>query len=402
MIKEKIWTKNFITVCLSSFFLYFNFYILATVFPLYVKSNLNGNEQQMGLAITAYVIGTVLIRPISGPWVDRLGKKKMAVIGMAVFLIATLSYFGPEGILLFLLIRFIHGMGYAVGSTAENTIASALVPDSRQGEGIGYFSMFMSLAMVIGPACGLFFWQNNNINLVLIFVSVITALSFLLVLFIRVPEQKRKKAAEVRKEEPEQKKRVHWRDLIEPSAIPISLVGFILSFSYGTLSSFFPAFTAEIHQSQIAGTFFIVFAIMIVLFRPVVGKVFDKYSEHYLFYPGIVMFALGMILLSQAHSWVMILIAGLLLGISFGALFPCFQALAVMKSSKERKGSATATFFLLYETGYGIGSFLMGMVASSFDYRTMYVVAGIVPLFSIIIYYLFYHRPQMRMRKLSE
>lgn len=154
MVGDKIWTKNFITVCLSSFFLYFNFYILATVFPLYVKDSLNGNQQQMGLAITTYVIGTVLIRPISGPWVDRLGKKKMAVVGMAIFLIATLCYFGPKGILLFLLIRFIHGMSYAVGSTAENTIASSLVPESRQGEGIGYFSMFMSLAMVIGPACG--------------------------------------------------------------------------------------------------------------------------------------------------------------------------------------------------------------------------------------------------------
>lgn len=400
MIKENIWTKNFIALCLSSFFLYFNFYILATVFPLYVKNSLNGNAQQMGLAITAYVIGTVLIRPLSGPWVDRLGKKKMAMVGMAVFLIATLFYFSPVGILLFLLVRFIHGMSYAVGSTAENTIAASLVPESRQGEGIGYFSMFMSVAMVIGPACGLFFWQGNNINVVLIFVSVITALSFLFVLFVHVPEQKKLK--EVHNIEPEQKTGFHWKNLIERKAVPISMVGFFLSFSYGTLSSFFPAFSVEIHQSQFAGTFFIVFAIMIVLFRPIVGKVFDKYNEHYLFYPGIIIFAIGMFLLSQAQSGVMILIVGVLLGISFGALFPCFQTLAVAKSPKSRRGSATATFFLLYETGYGIGSFLMGMIASSSDYRVMYLVAGIIPLFSIIIYYLFYHRPQTRPRKLKE
>ncbi|MDF1998786.1 MFS transporter [Peribacillus frigoritolerans] len=140
MIKERIWTKDFIVVCLSNFFVSLNFYILATAFPLYVKDILHGNQQQMGLAITIYVLGVVLIRPFSGRWVDRFGKKKMAVIGMVIFLVASICYFGTKGIVLFLAIRFIHGMSYAIASTAANTVASSLIPDSRQGEGMGYFS----------------------------------------------------------------------------------------------------------------------------------------------------------------------------------------------------------------------------------------------------------------------
>ena len=48
--RERIWTKDFIFVCLSNFFVSLNFYILATAFPLYVKDILNGNETTDGIS----------------------------------------------------------------------------------------------------------------------------------------------------------------------------------------------------------------------------------------------------------------------------------------------------------------------------------------------------------------
>jgi MFS family permease len=59
---------------------------------------------------------------------------------------------GTTGILIFLVIRYLHGTSYAIASTAMGTSASSLIPSIRQGAGLGYFSMFMSIAMVIGPA----------------------------------------------------------------------------------------------------------------------------------------------------------------------------------------------------------------------------------------------------------
>lgn len=397
LIRERIWTKNFIVVCLSNFFMSLNFYILATSFPLYVKDNLHGNQQQMGLAITIYVIGVVLIRPFSGRWVDRFGQKRMAVIGLVIFLVASICYFGTKGIVLFLAVRFIHGMSYAIASTAANTVASSLIPDSRQGEGMGYFSMFMSLAMVIGPACGLFLWKDKNITVLLLAVCVISALSLLFAIGIRVPQQKQSKLKLALNVESTKRKSMHWSSFIEPKALPISLVGFILAFSYSSLSGFLASFTAEIHQSQVTGTFFMVFALMIVLFRPIVGKVFDRYNEHYLYYPAILLFAVGMLSLSQAHSGIMVLVSGFMMGIGYGALFSCFQALAVKLSPEHRRGSATATFFLCFDSGYGVGSYVMGLTSSFMDYRMMYVIAGIIPLLSLVFYYMCHHRLQARL-----
>jgi MFS family permease len=84
------------------------------------------------------------------------------------------------------------------------------------------------------------------------------------------------------------------------------------------------------------------------------------------------------------------------MGIGYGALFPCFQALAVKLSPIHRRGIATATFFLFFDSGYGLGSYFMGLIASFVNYSMMYAVAGIITLLSVILYYLFHHRPQAK------
>lgn len=382
--------------------MFLTFYVLATAFPLYVKDSLHGNEQQMGLAITVYVVGGVIGRPFSGLWVDRFGKKRMALIGLSLFLLACIAYFGAAGILLFLAVRLIHGIAYALSSTATSTAATAIIPDSRQGEGIGYYSMFMSIAMAVGPALGLWLWKDKNINILLLAVCIIAALALAFAMVMRLPRKPEEgtKPAPALTAQPEQregKKRLHWSDFIELKALPISLVGFIVSFAYSSLSGFFASFADEIHQSGVTSVFFLAFAAMIVVFRPVVGKVFDKYKEHYLYYPGIGLFAIGMILLSQAHSGTAVLASGTVMGIGYGALLPCFQTLAVKLSPEHRRGSATGTFFLLFDLGYGLGSYFMGMIASFTDYRMMYAAAGLTALLSVVFYYVLHHRLRGRL-----
>ena len=368
--------------------------MLATVLPLYVQTGMHGNEQQMGLVITVYVIGSVLARIFSGVWVDRFGNKKISIMGFALFFIATVFYFGViNGIFLFLVVRFIHGMSYAVASTATNTAVVSVLPRSRQGEGIGYFSMFLSLAMVVGPSVGLLLWKSENIYLLLSVVSILSAIAFLLVWRVHLPENE-KTVAPV-------KGKLKWNDIIEIKALPISLVSFFLFFSYSSLSGFLASYTKEIHQSSVTGVFFIVYALMIVVFRPVVAKLFDRFNEHYLFYPSIIVFTIGMFLLSQAHSVATILISGILMGLSYGILFPCFQRLAIKQSPAVRSGAATATFFLLNDLGYGLGSYFMGFTASISSYRIMYAFAAVISLVSIIAYFFFHHIPEKKYQSVS-
>lgn len=380
-----IWTKNYIFLCLSNFLIGLMFYMLATILPLYVQVGLHGDETQMGLIITIYVLGSVLARIFSGFFVDRFGKKKVGVIGFSIFLLASVSYFGVKnGLFLFLVIRFIHGMSYAVASTSINTTVIALLPQNKQGEGIGYFSMFLNLAMVIGPSLGLFLWKSENIYIILSLVAILSVCSLLCMLAIKIPSAD--------KTNNNIKKTFSWKNIIEVRALPISIVAFCIFFSYSALSGFLASYAKELHLPSVAGIFFILYAVMIVGFRPFIAKFLDRFPAHYFFYPCILLFSGGMFLLSQSTTAAMLLLSGIIMGFSYGILNPCLQNLVIKQVPIERSGAATATFFLMMDLGYGVGSYCLGLFASFSNYRTMYVASAVIALLAIIIYLVFYHR----------
>lgn len=98
-----------------------------------------------------FLISSVLCRPFTGKWLDDLGRKKILFISLSLFLAATVMYFGAQSLFLLLALRFLHGIGFGMATTATGTIVTDVAPAHRRGEALAYFGVFMSLPMVIGP-----------------------------------------------------------------------------------------------------------------------------------------------------------------------------------------------------------------------------------------------------------
>lgn len=64
--------------------------------------------------------------------------------------------------------------------------------------------------------------------------------------------------------------------------------------------------------------------------------------------PALVAFALGMYLLSQAHSSVVFLIAAVLIGFGYGNFQSAIQTLAIKVTPPHRMGLATSTYFFFW------------------------------------------------------
>lgn len=90
--------------------------------------------------------------------------------------------------------------------------------------------------------------------------------------------------------------------------------------------------------------FFIAFAIAMVVVRPFTGKMYDTKGPNSVVYPSFLLYAAGLILLSNMHTVSTLLIAGILIGIGYGSVVPCLQALAIQSAQKHRSGHATSTF----------------------------------------------------------
>ncbi|UJF32735.1 MFS transporter [Paenibacillus hexagrammi] len=388
--QSKLWNRSFIAVCLSSFFLFMTFYMLAVTLPLFVTESLGGKESQVGLVMTSFIVSAVIFRPLTGKWMDEISRRKLILTALLIFAGCTAMYPFIHSYPMLLGLRLLHGIGFGMASTATGAVAVEIVPDHRKGEGVGYFSLFMSLAMVVGPFLGLSIMQTHN-NMLLFGICILFAvLSLLCGAILRIPARKETIGVTSQK---------GWRKFVEPRALPISLTGSVLAFSYGAITTFLSVYAKEMGLGSYSSYFFMVFALMIVLSRPFTGKLFDRSGPHVLVYPGVILFTLGMIALSMAHSPIVFLGAGGMLGLGFGAMLPSYQTIAVQSAPPHRRGLATGTYFLLFDSGYGIGSSVLGAVAAGSSFQTMYFIAGIVVAGSAILYYTLFHRQQSKSRK---
>jgi MFS family permease len=104
-------------------------------------------------------------------------------------------------------------------------------------------------------------------------------------------------------------------------------------------------------------------------------------------YPGLVIFAMGLFLLSSASMSATLLLAGVLIGLGFGNMQSSTQAVAVKVTPPHRMGLATSTFFIFLDAGLGFGPYILGFIIPLTGYRTLYVILGVVALATIVLYY---------------
>lgn len=395
---HKLWTKDFVKVCLSSFFLFLSFYIMATALSGYVTDGLGRSESQAGLAMTVFIIAAVLLRPFTGQLMDKFGERKIVFVSLLLFFLFSVAYLGVYSFGMLLLVRFLHGGTFAIGTTSTNTTAISIMPENRKGEGISYFSLFMSLAMVIGPFVGLTITKHGGYNSLFMLCAVFALIAF--ALGASAKSKSTAKAQEASKAQSglsqtthtQVKTKLQWSNLFERKVLPIAVSGFVVAFAYSGLVTFMSVFAADRAIDDYASYFFVCFGIMIVLPRPIVGKLLDRVSEHYIVYPSIAVFAIGLFMLSAAHSPLMLLVSGAVIGLGYGALLPCFQTIAVLAAPPHRRGLATATFFILFDLGYGIGSFCLGLIATHYGYTAMYLICGSIVALSSVVYFILHHK----------
>ena len=374
---KPIWTKNFISISVSNFFIFAVFYGLLTLMPIYVLDVPGGTLSQAGLVTTIFLLSVILVRPFSGIIIEKLGKKRMLVTSMLAFALSTFLYTLTEDITILLILRFIHGISFSIATTVTLSIAAVIVPPERRGAGLGYFGMSMNLAMVVGPFIALTLQPIIAYHTIFNMFGGFMAIGWICSLFVKEP-------VEVTPHRVKQK--LTWSDLFERRALAISTVGLFVSFSYASIMSFISIYAQSLGMIETASYFFLVFAVAMLISRPFTGRLFDEMGPNVVIIPAILIFAVGLFVLSMTTSAWMLLLAGALIGIGYGTLLPCFQTLAIQTSPKHRSTYATATFFTLYDTGIAAGSFILGIVAVYLGYAHMYMaLSGFVIL--IVVYY---------------
>lgn len=387
--EPRLWTKTYIGICLSGFFQFMTHYALLTALPLFIVNMLKSGDQQVGLALMLFQAGAVSCRLFAGKWIDRFDKRKFLLLSLIMFLLASCSYLGVRNILILLVLRFFHGVGFGMGTTATATLAAVIAPSKRKGEGIGYLAMFSSLAMVAGPFLSLLIVVHYNFTVLYGFCGILALLSFISGIMIKLPEAQPHPRNDT-------KHPSGWRNYIEPGALPAAISGFFLAFIYGGILGFLSTYAQSLGVMEFSSGFFALFAAAMILPRSVIGRLFDRRGANLVIYPAIGIVVTGLLGLSQIQSPAGLLAAGFVIGLGFGALNPSFQAMAVKDSADRRKGIATATYLLFLDIGIGLGSYVLGVVVLYTSYQTMYLLSSAVMVGSIFVYYMLCHKDRLK------
>ncbi|SOC25221.1 predicted MFS family arabinose efflux permease [Ureibacillus xyleni] len=376
----KIWTGPFFVALFNNFFLFIVYYALLTILPIYILNDLNGTEGQAGLAMTIFMLSAIIVRPFSGRIIEVFGKRKTLLISELLFCLSTILYVFIDSLSLLLALRFFHGIWFSIVTTVLITVVNDIIPDSRKGTGLGYFALSMNLAVVFGPLIALTIFQLYSYKVLILGLATVIVIGYLSAFTLKVSEYSIETSTA-------KWYRMSLHDLFEKKVIPSGVVGFLTAFAYASIMSYISVYAETRGVFESVSLFFIAFAIAMMAVRPFTGKMYDTRGPNAVVYPSFIFYAAGLILLSTMHTVSTLLIAGVLIGIGYGSVVPCLQALAIQSAPKHRSGHATSTFFTIFDSGIAIGAFVLGIVSAKWSYSLLYIVCGVIIFFTIPVYW---------------
>ena len=180
--------------------------------------------------------------------------------------------------------------------------------------------------------------------------------------------------------------------LVERQALPAALIGGLMFFAYGGVLTFIPLYARTLGMEENVSAFFAIFALIIVITRPFIGRIFDQRGADYTVYPGLLLFFLGFLCFAAARSPAAFLASAAILGAGFGAASPALQTLAVASVAPERAGLATATYFWALDISVGLAAATLGLVAARFGYAALYGLLCPAVLVLAVIFYTIWRR----------
>lgn len=362
----------------GNLFIFMSFQMLIPTLPPYIKS-IGGSGTEIGLVTALFSIGAVLSRPFIGFLLEYRARKPLVMIGALLLLLITFLYPLSQVVVIFLAFRLLHGLAWGWSTTVNGTAAVDVVPNSRLGEGMGYYGLSITIGMIIAPSLGIFLFQVTSFeNLVYISGALgVIALILLGTVRYQTPD-------EVLNAKKEDLKFTYLGSLVEKSGWFPAFVTLMVCLGYGAIVTFIVIFAEERQIEQIF-LFYLFNAILASFSRPVAGKWFDQKGPRGLVIVTIAVTFIGMWVLSFSHSNLMIAVAGVLFGIGFGSLIPTLQSWTLSMTPTNRRGVANGMFFSSIDLGIGISGFVFGVMAQYFSIAALFQISSLFLIIALIL-----------------
>lgn len=381
MSSPRLWTKDFLVGTIANFLLLVNYFSLMVMTTDFTAETYGAPSGIAGLTASIFILGALFARIFVGTFLDRVGRRRMILGGVALEILCSASYLfiANAGLIGLITLRIAHGLAFGATQTALGTIVTSVIPDERKGEGIGYFMLSVTLGAAIGPSLGISVTESGGYNLIFIFAAIAAVICAVCLALMKVPEPNEPVDVTPMTQ-------MHLDSFIEKGVVPISLVAGIIFFAYSSLLTFLSSFSQETGLQDAANYFFVVYAITMFVTRPFTGKAFDRHGHRVVLLPAFISFMVGMVLLGTSTTGVTMLIAAALLGFGLGTVQSCIFALAIQIAPDDHLSLANSTFYAIIDAGTGTGPLVLGLLVPFLGRRGLYCSMALVAGGALVLY----------------
>lgn len=361
-------------------------YFFASSIAVYAKL-ISSSGVYAGLLTSSFYFGSVAMRLVNGTLVQKYGARKLMLIGALLCLFACMGHDFAGTILVLIVFRIIHGIGYSVFSTASGTAASYIVPPKRIAEGMGYYTIGNVLAMALGPAIALMIVSEESkvqFHHLFSIAAVICGVAVILVLLMKSDRTHRIQQEDSIMTSDNKRLPPTFLGFEKGVAFP-TLISFMMSFSYAPVIVYLTAYGLT-KGWQDVGVAFTMYAAGLLTSRLIAGRISDRRGADYVMYPSYIMGITALVMIAFCPDEPCLYAGMVILGLCVGGYNPQINVFCISRCSKERRGTATAAFNGACDLGLALGSTISGILIGIIGYTDVYLIGAAVCFTAMLIY----------------
>ena len=364
----------------ANFTLFFAFYVLTPLLPLYLSEHFGATKDVIGLVLSGYTITALLFRPFSGYVVDTFPRKTVLMVSFGAFAIFFAGYLAASTLLLFMIVRTLHGGPFGALTVANSTVAIDVLPSSRRTEGIGYYGLSNNLAMALAPTIGIFIYRYSHSFELLFWLALVVACVGWIVdstVSLSVRETVRSKS----------KLSLDRFFLVRGWLLGLNMVAF--GFSFGVLSNYLAIYGKEVMGiTGGTGAYFMLCSVGLILSRIQGGKALRQGRVTHNAGEGMVISLVGYTLFILIPTWWGYYGSALLIGLGNGHMWPAFQNMTINVAGNNQRGTANSTILISWDIGMGLGILVGGVIAEFMGYAAAFWTVVLVNASGVACFFL--------------
>lgn len=378
--KEILWNANYIKVMTTNFLLYFAFYLLTPLLPLYLSETFGATKDTIGIVLSGYTVAALIVRPFCGYVVDSFSRKKVLMLCISGFAVFFAGYIAAGTILMFAICRTLHGGPFGAVTVANSTCAIDVLPSSRRNEGIGLYGLSNNFAMAIAPSIGIYLHNMVDSYMILFWIAFVVAISAVLIAWtIRLPE----------KDIIRNKEKLSLDRFFLTRAWLLAINIAMFGFCWGVLSNYLAIYSKEVLSiTGGTGTYFALLSMGLFSSRLQGRKALSQGKLTQNAAEGMLISLVGFTLFVAIPHPVAYYLSAILIGLGNGHLYPAFLNMFVHVARHDQRGTANSSILTGWDLGFGIGCLLGGIVAEHFGYTATFWMVAAENAVSVILFFL--------------